>query len=245
MEILFLFLAGASVGSFLNVCIYRIPRGAGIARGRSSCPACGERIKNADLVPVVSYMLLKGRCRNCAGRIPARYPAVELATGVIWTMIFVKYGTGLEFAKYAVLSSLMITAAVIDIETGEVYTSLVATGAAAGLLFSINDSGNAADSLLGALLGFAAIAPFALAGGMGWGDADLFMLCGLFLGVYKTGLLLLLSFMTGSAAGICLMALSCKGKGDSIPFGPFIASASVIVILLGDWLLRLYASVIF
>jgi len=244
MELLYVFLAGASVGSFLNVCICRIPRGMGIVLGASRCPGCGKRIRVSDLVPIVSFVMLKGRCRACGGAISMRYPAVELAAGLIFAMIFVRYGASLEFLQYSVLAAFLIVAGMIDLETGDVYTSVVAAGAAAGLAFAFYSPGTLTDSLLGALLGFALTGAAAAAGGMGWGDADLCLLCGLFLGVKMTGIMLFLACLLGAAAGTVLMALSVKSRKDSMPFGPFIAAASVIVILSGDWLLRLYTGMI-
>lgn len=245
MEVLCVFLVGACVGSFLNVCIYRIPRGGGIVLGASGCPRCGERILVRDLVPIASFMILKGRCRACRSGISMRYPAVELAAGMVFAMIFVRYGASFEFFKYCALAAFLIIAGAIDFETGDVYTSVVAAGAAVGLVFAFISPGTLTDSFSGAVLGFALTGVVAAAGGMGWGDADLCLLCGLFLGVKMTGIMLVLACLLGAAAGMVLMALSAKSRKDSMPFGPFMAAASVVVVLLGDSLLRLYNSVIF
>jgi leader peptidase (prepilin peptidase)/N-methyltransferase len=245
MEILYVFMAGASVGSFLNVCISRIPKGQGVTFSVSKCPDCGTRIELRDLVPMLSYALLRGRCRACGGAIHWRYPAVELAAGLAFAALYMKYGASLEFLKLSVLASFLIVAGIIDLETGEVHTSLIAAGASAGLAFAVVAPGTLADSLLGALLGFGVIAAIALTGGMGWGDSDICLLCGLFLGVKLTLLMLLLSFLLGAAAGTALIGLSVRGRKDSIPFGPFLAVSAISVSLFGNSFLLLYNSVMF
>ncbi|MBP1743338.1 MAG: prepilin signal peptidase PulO-like peptidase [Firmicutes bacterium] len=240
MEILYVFLTGLSVGSFLNVCIYRIPRGESLVLDPSHCPGCGELIKASDLLPVISYFLLKGRCRDCGRRISFRYPAVELAAGLFGVMLFMKFGTGLEFFKYAMLVSVLIVIGMIDLETGEVYTSTIAAGAAAGAVFAAIAPGTCADSVLGALTGFAVIAAIALTGGMGWGDADICLLCGLFLGVRCTLVMLLVSFIAGGAAGIFLITSSKRRLNDSMPFGPFLAVSAIVSLFFGNSIVSLY-----
>jgi leader peptidase (prepilin peptidase)/N-methyltransferase len=241
MEILYIFLASLSVGSFLNVCIRRIPSGEGIVLVSSHCPGCGGKLKAADLVPVVSYMLLRGKCRFCRCRIPSKYPAVELAAGFLGVLLFVKYGAGLEFLKYAILASVLIVIGMIDLETGEVYTSTIAFGIAAGGLLAALSPGQGIDCIAGAFVGFALISVVAFAGGMGWGDADICMMCGLFLGLKYTVVMILLSFVLGGAAGVILIALKNKGLKDSMPFGPFLAASAFAAILFGGNMLKMYA----
>jgi leader peptidase (prepilin peptidase)/N-methyltransferase len=240
MEILYVFLASLSVGSFLNVCIRRIPVGENIVLASSHCPSCGGKLKAADLVPVVSFLLLRGRCRFCGCRIPSKYPAVELAAGFLGVLLYVKYGAGLAFLKYAVLVSVLIVIGMIDLETGEVYTSTIAAGAAAGAVFAVIAPGTCMDSVLGALTGFAVIAAIALTEGMGWGDADICLLCGLFLGVRGTLVMLLISFVAGGAAGIFLIASSKRRGNDSMPFGPYLAASAIATLFLGDRIVLIY-----
>lgn len=244
MEILCVFLASLSVGSFLNVCIRRIPSGEGIVLASSHCPGCGGRLKAADLVPVVSFLLLRGNCRFCGCRIPMKYPAVELAAGFLGVLLFVKYGAGLAFLKYAMLASVLIIIGMIDLETGEVYTSTIAFGTAAGALFAALSTGQGIDCIAGAFAGFALISAVAYAGGMGWGDADICMMCGLFLGLKYTVVMILLSFVLGGAAGVALIALRSKGLKDSMPFGPFLAASAFAAIFFGENMLKMYAMLV-
>jgi leader peptidase (prepilin peptidase)/N-methyltransferase len=240
MEILCVFLAFLSVGSFLNVCISRIPSGEGIVLASSHCPVCGGRLKTADLAPVVSFLLLRGSCRFCGCRIPLKYPAVELAAGFLGVLLFVKYGFGLAFLKYAVLAALLIVIGMIDIETGEVYTSTIAFGLATGVVFAALSPGRGIDCIAGAFVGFALISVVAVKGGMGWGDADICMMCGLFLGVKYTFVMILFSFVLGGAAGVVLIALKNKRFKDSMPFGPFLAASAMAAIFFGENMLKIY-----
>ena len=244
MEILYVFLASLSVGSFLNVCIRRIPAGEGIVLASSHCPGCGGKLKASDLVPAISFMLLRGKCRYCGCRISLKYPAVELAAGFLGVLLFVKYGVGLAFLKYAVLAALLIVIGMIDLETGEVYTSTIAFGLAAGVVFAALSPGRGIDCIAGAFVGFALISVVAFAGGMGWGDADICMMCGLFLGVKYTAVMILLSFILGGAAGVVLIALNNKGLKDSMPFGPFLTASAFAAILFGENIIKIYMGLV-
>ncbi|HSN58223.1 MAG TPA: prepilin peptidase [Clostridiaceae bacterium] len=244
MEIISVFLASLSVGSFLNVCIRRIPSGEGIVIASSHCPGCGGELKAADLVPVVSFLLLRGSCRFCGCRIPFKYPAVELAAGFLGVLLFVKYGAGLAFLKYAMLAALLIVIGMIDLETGEVHTSTIEFGIVAGGIFAALSTGQRIDCIAGAFAGFALISAVAYAGGMGWGDADICMMCGLFLGLKYTVVMILLSFVLGGAAGVVLIVMRSKGLKDSMPFGPFLAASAFAAILFGENILKMYAKLV-
>lgn len=244
MVILYIFIAGITAGSFLNACIYRIPRGESMILGFSHCPCCGRRIKALDLVPLLSFFVLRGRCRSCGCRISFRYPAVEFASGLLWVMLFMKYGAGLLFLKYALFVLLLILVGMIDHETGEVYTSIIAFGVAAGGLFAALAPGQGIDCILGALVGFAVISAIAITGGMGWGDADICLLCGLFLGFSCTLLMIFISFVIGAAAGLIMISLARKARNERIAFGPYIAASAIITLFFGDNLVLLYLTMI-
>jgi leader peptidase (prepilin peptidase) / N-methyltransferase len=244
MVILYIFIAGITAGSFLNACIYRIPRGESMILGFSHCPCCGRRIKALDLLPLLSFFVLRGRCRSCGCRISFRYPAVEFASGLLWVMLFMKYGAGLLFIKYALFVSVLILVGVIDHETGEVYTSTIAFGVAAGGLFAALEPGQGIDCILGALAGFAVISAIAITGGMGWGDADICLLCGLFLGLSYTLLMIFISFIIGAAAGLIMIWVAGKAGNERIAFGPYIAASAIITLFFGDNLVLLYLNMI-
>jgi len=244
MVILYIFIAGLTVGSFLNACIYRIPRGESMIVGFSHCPYCGRRIKAIDLVPMLSFFLLRGKCRTCRCRISFRYPAVEFALGLLFVILYMKYGTGILFIKYALFVSVLILVGTIDYETGEVYTSTITFGVAAGGLFAALTQGQGIDCILGALTGFAVISAIALTGGMGWGDADICLLCGLFLGVRYTLLMIFISFIIGALAGLIMIALAGKRGKDTMAFGPYIAASAIITLFLGDNIFLHYINMI-
>jgi len=244
MVILYIFIAGLTVGSFLNACIYRIPRGESMIIGFSHCPCCGTRIKVIDLVPILSFFLLRGRCRSCGCRISFRYPAVEFTSGLLWVMLFMNYGSGILFYKYAMFVSLLILIGMIDHETGEVYTSTIIFGVAAGGLFAAFAPGQGIDCILGALGGYTLIAAIAITGGMGWGDADICLLCGLFLGVKYILLMIFISFIIGASAGLFMIALAGKGGKDRIAFGPYIAASAIVTLFFGSDIVLLYLSMI-
>jgi leader peptidase (prepilin peptidase)/N-methyltransferase len=244
MVILYIFMAGIIAGSFLNVCIYRIPRGESMMLGFSHCPCCGRRIRAMDLVPLLSFLWLRGKCRSCGCRISFRYPAVEFVSGLLFAMLYMKYGLGLLFLKYALFVSVLVLVGIIDHETGEVYTSTITFGVAAGALFAVLAPGQGIDCILGALAGFAVISAIAITGGMGWGDADICLLCGLFLGMRYILLVIFISFVIGAAAGLIMLALAGKRGKDRIAFGPYIAASAITTLFWGDGIVLFYLNMI-
>jgi len=244
MVILYVFMAGITAGSFLNVCIYRIPRGESMMLGFSHCPCCGRRIRAMDLVPLLSFLWLRGKCRSCGCRISFRYPAVEFVSGLLFVMLYMKYGLGILFLKYALFVSVLVLVGMIDHETGEVYTSTITFGVAAGALFAVLAPGRGIDCILGALAGFAVISAIAITGGMGWGDADICLLCGLFLGMRYILLVIFISFVIGAAAGLIMVALAGKRGKDRIAFAPYIAASAITTLFLGDCIVLFYLNMI-
>lgn len=243
MSILIL-IFGLVIGSFLNVCVWRIPRGESIAYPPSHCTGCGKDLKPMDLVPVLSYLLYMGKCRYCGGRISPRYPMVELLNGVIYLLLYQKIGLGLLFVKYAILSSLLIVAGFIDYDHQIIPDRLIIFGLGTGVIFAIlsNFKNGLIDGLIGLLIGggFFLLIAVATNGAMGGGDIKLMAVLGLWLGWKHILLIIFLSFVIGGLLSTILLGLKLKGRKDFIAFGPFIAIAAFIAIYYGRDILEWY-----
>lgn len=239
----FITIFGMCAGSFLNVVIYRLPRGESILWGRSRCPACGHTLAWYDLIPVLSFVFLRGRCRNCGARISWVYPVVELLTGILFLLIFCRFGLTLALAKYLFLACVLVAAAFIDLQHYIIPDTLVLAGLAGCLVLGAlaRDVG-----VLSALSGAAACGGFLLlvallsGGGMGGGDVKLAFVSGLFLGWPLAPLGLFLGICLGGALALTLLALHIKGRKDPLPFGPFISLGFLIALLWGDLILSAY-----
>jgi leader peptidase (prepilin peptidase)/N-methyltransferase len=196
MDILFIFVYGIVIGSFLNVCIYRIPRNESLSYPPSHCTSCGSRVKWYDLFPVISYLFLKGKCRYCGENISIRYPFIELLTGLIYILIYVNFGFSFEFLKYVILASFLIVVGIIDLDTTDVYTKTTLPGIILGIIFAGYGYylyGGIWEYILGGALGGGVISVIILlTKGMGWGDAEICLMCGLFLGLKLTVIMLFL-----------------------------------------------------
>lgn len=248
MELFFTVLYGLIIGSFLNVCIYRIPKGDSIAFPPSHCFNCGKKIKWYDLFPVVSYIILGGKCRFCKDKISIRYPLIELATGVLFGALYLSYGFSIELLRYAILIPFLIVIGMIDLDTTDVYDVTVFIGIACGIVFigyTFITNGDFLSFIYGGLLAGGVITLIILlTKGMGWGDAEICLLCGLFLGLRLTIVMMMLSFVIGGIVGIFLIVTKIKSRKDYIPFGPFIAAATIITIFLGNNIINWYFSYI-
>ncbi|KYH30370.1 MULTISPECIES: prepilin peptidase [Clostridium] len=249
MDRIVIFISGLILGSFLNVCIYRIPHGKSISYPPSHCTNCKIRIKPYDLIPIISYVLLKGRCRYCNNKISIRYPLIELFTGIIFVGVYIKYGLSIKFIKFAVLFCFLIVIGIIDYDTTDVYDNTIIWGGVFGFIFlaiNIYLKLPVKTYLLGALVGGVFISIIILlSGGMGWGDAEICTLCGLYLGIKLTILTLFLSLIIGGTLGGILILLKKKSRKDYIPFGPFIVSAAMIAMFLGERILKWYFNILF
>ncbi|KZL93394.1 prepilin peptidase [Clostridium magnum] len=252
MIILFgiIFIFGAIIGSFLNVCIYRIPREESIVYPPSSCTTCKNVIKGYDLVPIISYLFLKGKCRYCGEKVSIRYPIIEFTTGILFVITFIKFGISLDFAKYIVLISLLVVVSMIDLDTTDVYFSTTLTGIISSAIFLgiyLYMDIPIGSYIYGGVIGGGLLSLIILItkGGMGWGDAEICLVCGLFLGLKLTIIMLFLSFIIGSVIGLLLILSGKKSKKDYIPFGPFIAIAAIVTIFVGERIWVLYTSLIF
>ena len=242
--ILIVLLFALLIGSFLNVCIYRVPRNESISFPPSHCPKCNTNLKPVDLIPVLSYLYLKGSCRYCGEKISPKYPIVEALNGILWVILYLRFGLSLEFYGFAVLSSLLLVISVIDLEIQEIPDGLSIFGLAAGIVFIAVqwDMNLVLSSFAGLLIGsglFFLIAFFSK-GGMGGGDIKLLGVLGIWVGWKMTLLLILLSFIIGALVSIFLLITKIKSRKDYIPFGPFIAIGAYIAIIHGNFLIHWY-----
>ncbi|TCK03445.1 prepilin peptidase [Phorcysia thermohydrogeniphila] len=248
MEYLVAFIFGLLVGSFLNVCIYRIPKGKSIVSPPSSCPSCGERIKWYDNIPVISYLLLRGRCRHCGERISLRYPVVELLTAFLTVVILWKFGLSISAFYYLILTYVLIVISFIDLDTMLVPVKLCYFAMLAGILFSpLVLEVSFKDSVLGASFGAGLIlfiietyAIFTGKEGMGYGDANIMALIGAFIGWQKVLLALFIASFVGALVGIGYILLKGKNFRVAIPFGPFLSVGGYVTVIYGNKLLEWY-----
>jgi len=250
------FVLGACIGSFLNVLADRLPAGRSIVHPPSHCEACGRRLTPLELIPILSYLLLRGRCRTCRAPIPRRVLLLELATAVAFWLLYLKYGVSLRLVILAFYFSLFLTIAVIDLEHKLILNRLVYPASPLALaLCTFYPLGLAEGraplssflfSLLGGAICFLILLLPALIWreGMGWGDVKLAGLIGLALG-FPGGLVALgLGIVAAGVPAIFLLALRIKGRHDSLPFGPFLAAGVLATLIWGqfivDWYLRLF-----
>jgi leader peptidase (prepilin peptidase)/N-methyltransferase len=251
IEIILIFILGLIVGSFNNVCIYRIPRNESIIYPASHCPKCRSKIKPIDNIPLLSYILLKGRCRNCGSKISIQYPVVEFLTGLIYLIIYLIYGLSIQSLVYIILSSALIIIAFIDLQKQIIPDIISLPGIVIGLILSFIVPYIAfINSALGALVGGGIILIIAWVGSiifkkeaMGGGDVKLAAMIGAFLGWRYMVISLFLGFFLGALAGIFLILSKIKRKEDMVPFGPFIALGSIITLLCGEKIIAWYIGI--
>ncbi|WP_425154137.1 prepilin peptidase [Candidatus Palauibacter sp.] len=237
-------LAGAAAGSFLNVCISRMPAGESVVRPRSRCPACGATVRWFDNIPVVSWVLLRARCRDCADRISWRYPAVELATLGIWVGMAWQYGASAAALNGAVLFTLLLGIAVTDALHYVIPDPLSLGGLAAGLAASLLPGLTTPLAAAGgAALGFGILFVVGRLGekafgkpALGGGDVKLIAMVGAFLG--PAGVLL--TIFLGALAGSVVFGPISLRTGKPVPFGTFLALGAAVSFLFGDALIDAY-----
>lgn len=249
------FVLGALIGSFLNVCISRLPAGESVVFPPSHCPKCHEPIRPRDNIPLLSYVLLKGRCRSCAGRISPRYPAVELFTGIVAILLLARFGVTPLFGVSALFAAALIVVSVIDIDHQIIPDVISLPGIVVGVsLAALTSALSLTDSLVGVALGggmlyVVAVGYHALTGreGMGGGDIKLLAMIGAFVGWRGVLVTLVLGSFSGAVVGLTLIATRGGGARLPIPFGPFLAVGALCAVFFGDelihWYLRLALSV--
>jgi leader peptidase (prepilin peptidase)/N-methyltransferase len=244
-----LFLLGLSIGSFLNVCIYRIPRKEPLILSRSHCPKCGTSIRAFDNIPILSFILLGGRCRSCKERISWRYPMVELLTAIAFLFTYWHFGWGWEFVSKLILLLLLIIIFFIDLEHKIIPDVISLSGIGLGLVFSLLvKSITFWQSLLGLLVGGVLLYLTAILGdflfkkeSMGGGDIKMAAMLGAFLGWQKFLLSFFVAVFLGAAVGVITMLFSPKVRQSKvIPFGPFLALGAAISIFWGEKLIQIY-----
>ncbi|GAE01836.1 type IV leader peptidase family protein [Clostridium botulinum B str. Osaka05] len=248
MNIIVLIL-GIIIGSFLNVCIYRIPKGESIIYPPSYCEKCGVNIKRYDLIPVISYMILRGKCRCCKSKISLRDPLIELITGILFLSIYYLCGLNLNFIKYIIFVSFIIIIGLIDLDTTDVYSKTTISAMIIGIIYILVEKfyfGYGIKTYIYAVLLCTIVTGTIIftTKGMGSGDLDIYIVVSLFLGFKITALTIFFSFIFGALIGILLIVSKRKNRKDYIPFGPFIAIASIFSILFGDKVFLFYVSFI-
>jgi leader peptidase (prepilin peptidase)/N-methyltransferase len=267
------FLFGLIIGSFLNVCILRIPAGKSIVLPASGCTKCGKAIAPYDNIPVLSWLILGGKCRNCKTKISAMYPAVEFLTGVLFLACYLVFGPTLDALKWAVFAALLVVLTITDLRERILPDKVNFFGLGVGLLFSLftqSLDGTAlwlarrwfdfpppqavlsfADAALGALAGsgllwIVAEGYFRLRGreGMGLGDVKMMAAVGAFLGLKRTMMTVLVGSLLGSIIGVLLISLSKKGRDYELPFGTFLGAGALLVLFFGTPALHWYETLI-
>ncbi len=244
-------LVGLAVGSFLNVCADRLPRTESVVTGRSHCDGCKRQIRTRDLIPVVSYVALKGRCRDCGARIPRRVVAVELVTGLIFAGLYLGYGATVTFALLAVYAAILIVVFVIDLEHSLILNRVVMPALLCAFLVAalvppqwLGTLGPhpVVSAAAGAATGFVLLFIIALVarGGMGWGDVKFAAFMGAATGFPLIFVALFCSIMLGGIVAIILLVSGRKGRKQAIPFGPFLALGTMITLLWGPQILGWY-----
>ena len=243
-------LLGLAVGSFLNVCIDRLPQNKSIAYPPSHCEACSHKLAAKDLIPVFSYLRLRGRCRYCQTSIPRKLLWVELATAVIFALLYWHYRLSPELGVMAFYACLFIVIFVIDLEHSLILNKIVYPGMVVALLlslypwpwFSESMGMRVAYAALGGAIGFVVFLLIALLsrGGMGWGDVKLAALIGLATGFPMVFVAIIMAAILGGIVAVALLAAKKRGRRQMIPFGPFLAVAAMVTLLWGSNILSWY-----
>jgi leader peptidase (prepilin peptidase)/N-methyltransferase len=247
---LFAFIFGAAIGSFLNVCIFRLPAKTSIIKPPSQCPYCHHAIRYRDNIPIISFVILGGRCRDCRSRISWRYPLVEFITAVFSLLLFLKFGLSLNFFIFFIFTAVLIVIAFIDLDHQIIPDILTLPGIPIffmAAVFVVNVPW--LEALLGLLIGGGVLYIIALSyeliskrEGMGGGDIKLLAMIGGFLGWKSLIFILLFSSSAGAIIGIAAMIINKKDMKYAVPFGPFLSAAAVAYIFWGNAFMSLLSS---
>ena len=242
---------GLAIGSFLNVLIYRIPRKISFGFSRSFCPSCKDKIRFYDNIPILSYLILGGRCRFCKIRISLRYPLVELLNALGYLFLFSEFNLSMAFLAYSFLTSILIAIFFIDIDFQIIPDILTLSGMVAGLALSLVPHGlGIVNSAVGAFVGGGVLYLVAILGdwafkkeSMGGGDIKMAAMLGAFLDWQKVFFVFFASAVIGLIISLVLMYFSKKIRSTRmIPYGPFLAIAAVIAVVYGDTIISFYLS---
>ena len=247
-ELTIVTLLGLVIGSFLNVVIHRLPRQESIVSPGSRCPACRRELRWHDNIPVLSYVMLGGRCRGCRAKISARYPVIELVTGVLFLLHYLAFGWTPLLGVRLLFASATVALFAIDLEHQLLPDAITLPGIVIGLFASLFLPPGMKDSLIGMLIGGGFLwlvgeAYFRYAGeeGMGGGDVKMLAMIGAFLGWKLTILTLMLSSVAGSVIGVTIIAMKRGGLKHALPFGTFLALGALIASLWGERIVTWYA----
>ncbi|MCL2199305.1 MAG: prepilin peptidase [Defluviitaleaceae bacterium] len=247
----FVFLLGIIFGSFANVVIYRVPRKLSIAHPPSACPFCGKRLSALELIPLFSWLFLRGKCRDCKGKISARYPLVELLCGVLFAAMEFFAGFVWLLLPLCIFAFVLLTISFIDFDTQEIPDGLVITGAVAGVAWVVMGGIAWYTALLGMLAGalpLLVIDRITLLllkkDGFGYGDVKLMAMVGLFIGWGAMLVAFFAAFAIGAAFAVYLMASGKVKRGAYIAFGPFLCVGSLVALWFGDGILGWYLSLL-
>jgi len=247
-------LFGLAVGSFLNVVIWRLPRGKSIISPASRCPSCDTPIRALDNIPVLSYIALGGKCRYCKARISPRYPLVEAMNAGLWALMYWRFGMGWHLPVYLAFVSALVAITFIDLDFQIIPDSITLPGIPLGILAGIFLLPDPLARMLhlgwkgslgGAALGFTLFYAVAVLsrGGMGGGDIKFMAMSGAVTGWKGVLMTTFLGSLAGSAIGIFLVAARGKGRKAKIPFGPFLALGALLTLLFGQEIFRWYVNV--
>ena len=246
-QIAILAVLGLAVGSFLNVCIHRIPRGQSLNSPPSRCPFCEYRLRWIDNIPVLSYVLLGGRCRKCRARISIRYPIVELITMALFVIHGVVFGWSALLVPRLVFACAMVVLFAIDLEHQLLPNAITLPGIVVGLIASAVLPPGIVDALIGAAIGGGVLwligeAYFRYSGqeGMGGGDVKMLAMIGAFLGWKLVLVTLVLSSVAGSLIGLSVIVLRKGGMKYALPYGTFLALGALVASLAGDAIVNWY-----
>lgn len=245
MDIFLVVIFGLVIGSFLNVCICRIANEESIAFPPSHCTNCGYELKAKDLIPVLSYIFLGGKCRSCKEKISIQYPIVEILNAILYIAIYLKFGFTLNLFKFCLFASLLIVIGFIDFKTKYVYNSTVVFGVVSGILFAVLEWMETKsipwNHIAGAFIGFGIIYLIViLTRGMGEGDIDIALICGLFLGIKGILVTLFLAIILGGIVATIILIFKLKERKAEIAFGPYLAIGGIIACLYGSRLIDIY-----
>lgn len=260
LAFVFAFFMGAAVGSFVNVVADRLPAGQSLVRPGSHCPVCGTHLRAFDLVPVLSYVWLRARCRYCGAAIPRRLPLVEAGTGLLFAFALASYGLSAAFAAAAVVLGLLVAIAIIDLEHGLILDRVVLPASVAALFMAplwplvgverefflwSGPVASLASSLAGGVAGFGFFLAIVLLrpGGMGGGDVKLGGLLGLLLGLGGVVIAVWVAVVAGGLVAAALLALRKRGRKSEMPFGPFLAGGAAVALLAGPQLQSWYLGI--
>jgi leader peptidase (prepilin peptidase)/N-methyltransferase len=242
-------LYGLMIGSFLNVCIYRLPRRESVVYPASHCTNCGRGIRWFENIPIVSWLLLRGKCAGCGERISVVYPVVEAMTGAVFAIHLLRFGLDWILVPRLLFACALIVLAVIDLRHRILPNPITLGGTVVGLLFSTMLPPGWASSLIGVLIGGGVLFVigelyFRLRGieGMGMGDVKMLAMIGAFLGWPNVLVTMVLASLSGAVVGLGMMVFS---KGDmkyALPFGTFLSAAALVASLYGDALIAWYLS---